>query len=190
MKHFNIIMLDLQETSMLNPLRVMVINDMLYLIHVKGLAEHASPVERSQHQLAFVDLEKSCCKVFTFSDHTFLFLSTVCFLLLKSYFFAAAYKHRSQWHCAGACIYPGSIFSQIPCWSSCRCACHSTWNSKANVRTSRENYWCRVHWQSRWQQDITGGWSEFLPRDRPNYLALSEWVISGLCVIKIEPWNL
>ncbi|CAN6167640.1 unnamed protein product [Urochloa humidicola] len=52
-----------QETSILNPLRVMVINDMLYLIHVKGLAEHASPKARSQHQLAFVDLEKSCCKL-------------------------------------------------------------------------------------------------------------------------------
>ncbi|CAN6218354.1 unnamed protein product [Urochloa humidicola] len=54
-----------QETSMLNPLRVMVINDMLYLIHVKGLAEHASPKARSQHQLAFMDLEKSCCKLLT-----------------------------------------------------------------------------------------------------------------------------
>ena len=85
---------------MLNPLRVMVINDMLYLIHVKGLAEHASPKERSQRQLAFVDLEKSCCEVFTFSDHTFLFLSTVvnlsCFILMQNCFYAAAYKHRSE----------------------------------------------------------------------------------------------
>ncbi|TKW34116.1 hypothetical protein SEVIR_2G283300v4 [Setaria viridis] len=54
-----------QETSILSPLRVMVINDMLYLIHIKGLAEHASPKERSQHQLAFMDLEKSCCKLLT-----------------------------------------------------------------------------------------------------------------------------
>nr|CAB3504690.1 unnamed protein product [Digitaria exilis] len=54
-----------QETRILNPLRVMVINDMLYLIHVKGLAEHASPKARSQHQLAFVDLEKSCCELVT-----------------------------------------------------------------------------------------------------------------------------
>ncbi|PUZ71536.1 hypothetical protein GQ55_2G320400 [Panicum hallii var. hallii] len=30
-----------------------------------GLAEHASPKERSQHQLAFVDLEKSCCRLLT-----------------------------------------------------------------------------------------------------------------------------
>ncbi|KAM0913807.1 hypothetical protein ACQ4PT_011916 [Festuca glaucescens] len=52
-----------QEASILNPLRVMVINDMLYVIHVKGLAEHVSPNARSQHQLAFVDLEKSCCKL-------------------------------------------------------------------------------------------------------------------------------
>ncbi|KAJ1290410.1 hypothetical protein BS78_02G240900 [Paspalum vaginatum] len=54
-----------QETSILNPLRVMVISDMLYLIHVKGLAEHASPNTRSQRRLAFVDLEKSCCKLLT-----------------------------------------------------------------------------------------------------------------------------
>ncbi|KAF2917057.1 hypothetical protein DAI22_09g164401 [Oryza sativa Japonica Group] len=32
-----------QESSMLSPLRLMVIKDMLYLIHAKGLAEHASP---------------------------------------------------------------------------------------------------------------------------------------------------
>ncbi|CAM0952420.1 unnamed protein product [Alopecurus aequalis] len=32
-----------QEASIMNPLRVMVIKDMLYLINVEGLAEHASP---------------------------------------------------------------------------------------------------------------------------------------------------
>nr|CAB3504819.1 unnamed protein product [Digitaria exilis] len=63
-RHVNI-MLGLQETRILNPLRVMVINDMLYLIHVKGLAEHASPKARSEHQLAFVDVEKSCCELLT-----------------------------------------------------------------------------------------------------------------------------
>ncbi|KAF0914075.1 hypothetical protein E2562_026486 [Oryza meyeriana var. granulata] len=52
-----------QESSMLSPLRVMVIKDMLYLIHAKGLAEHALPSARSQNQLAFVDLEKSCTKL-------------------------------------------------------------------------------------------------------------------------------
>jgi hypothetical protein len=73
----------LQEASILNPLRVMVINDMLYLIHVQGLAEHVSPNARSQHQLAFVDLEKSCCEVFTFTDHTSLLLVYLpCFTLL------------------------------------------------------------------------------------------------------------
>ncbi|NP_001144175.2 uncharacterized protein LOC100277031 isoform 1 [Zea mays] len=54
-----------QETSILNPLRVMIIGDMLYLIHVKGLAEHASPNARSQQGLAFVDLEKRCCNLLT-----------------------------------------------------------------------------------------------------------------------------
>ncbi|VAI34604.1 unnamed protein product [Triticum turgidum subsp. durum] len=32
-----------QEASILNPLRVMVMKDMLYLIHAEGLAEHVSP---------------------------------------------------------------------------------------------------------------------------------------------------
>ena len=72
-----VIWIDMQETSILNPLRVMIIGDMIYLIHVKGLAEHASPNARSQQRLAFVDLEKSCCSVFTFLDHTFVILSTV-----------------------------------------------------------------------------------------------------------------
>ncbi|XP_066379896.1 uncharacterized protein [Miscanthus floridulus] len=54
-----------QETSILNPLRVMIIGDMLYLIHIKGLAEHASPNARSQQRLAFLDLEKRCCSLLT-----------------------------------------------------------------------------------------------------------------------------
>jgi hypothetical protein len=70
-------MFDFQESSILKPLKVMVIKDMLYLIHVKGLAEHASPNARSQQQLAFVDLEKNCCKVITFPNHPFSMLSDV-----------------------------------------------------------------------------------------------------------------
>lgn len=66
----------------------MVIKDMLYLIHAKGLAEHASPSARSQHKLAFVDLEKSCSKVFAFSDPVFLFsLSYVLFFFPLFFFF-------------------------------------------------------------------------------------------------------
>lgn len=73
---------------MLSPLRLMVIKDMLYLIHAKGLAEHASPSARSQHKLAFVDLEKSCSKVFAFSDPVFLFsLSYVLFFFPLFFFF-------------------------------------------------------------------------------------------------------
>ncbi|XP_014758499.1 uncharacterized protein LOC100824223 isoform X8 [Brachypodium distachyon] len=70
-----------QEASILNPLRVMVIKDMLYLIHVKGLAEHVSPNARSRHQPAFVDLEKS-----------------------------SACQHRREWNCAGAFIHPRWVF--------------------------------------------------------------------------------
>ncbi|CAM0952419.1 unnamed protein product [Alopecurus aequalis] len=57
-----------QEASIMNPLRVMVIKDMLYLINVEGLAEHASPAVRSQRQLAFVDLQKSCCELLANPD--------------------------------------------------------------------------------------------------------------------------
>ncbi|GJN34353.1 hypothetical protein PR202_gb23005 [Eleusine coracana subsp. coracana] len=77
-----------QESSILKPLKVMVIKDMIYLIHVNGLAEHASPNagSQSQHQLAFVDLEKSCCKVLTSSNHPFSMFCMVdasSFTLLK-----------------------------------------------------------------------------------------------------------
>ncbi|GJM99241.1 hypothetical protein PR202_ga16326 [Eleusine coracana subsp. coracana] len=79
-----------QESSILKPLKVMVIKDMIYLIHVNGLAEHASPNagSQSQRQLAFVDLAKSCCKVLTSSNHPFsmfclMYGGCILFTLLK-----------------------------------------------------------------------------------------------------------
>eukprot|EP00268_Persea_americana_P013977 TRINITY_DN16193_c0_g2_i2.p1 TRINITY_DN16193_c0_g2~~TRINITY_DN16193_c0_g2_i2.p1 ORF type:complete len:189 (+),score=40.24 TRINITY_DN16193_c0_g2_i2:111-677(+) len=47
-----------KETSVLQPLRVMVIEDMIYLIHVKGLADYALSSLSSCSQLLFVDLEQ------------------------------------------------------------------------------------------------------------------------------------
>uniref|UniRef100_A0A0A9E4G5 Uncharacterized protein n=1 Tax=Arundo donax TaxID=35708 RepID=A0A0A9E4G5_ARUDO len=109
-----------QESRVLKPLKVMIVKDMLYLIHVKGLAQHVSPNARSQHQLAFVDLEKSCCKVFTFSDNPFsIFICCRCYQILffitESCIGVAAFEHGRERQCAGACICPRSVFSQIPC---------------------------------------------------------------------------
>ncbi|XXG62195.1 hypothetical protein AAC387_Pa05g0608 [Persea americana] len=47
-----------KEMSVLQPLRVMVIEDMIYLIHVKGLADYALSSLSSCSQLLFVDLEQ------------------------------------------------------------------------------------------------------------------------------------
>lgn len=48
----------LQESSILQSLRVMVIEDMIYLIHVKELAEHAVFDPTFQTQPFFVDLDQ------------------------------------------------------------------------------------------------------------------------------------
>ncbi|KAJ7980687.1 Proteasome subunit beta type-4 [Quillaja saponaria] len=46
-----------KESSMFEHLRVMVIEDMIYLIHVTGLAEHVRSSLNSESKLLFVDLE-------------------------------------------------------------------------------------------------------------------------------------
>lgn len=47
-----------KDTSILQPLRVMIIEEMIYLIHVKGLADYALSSLSFQPQLLFVDLEQ------------------------------------------------------------------------------------------------------------------------------------
>ena len=122
---------------------------MLYLIHVKGLAEHATPNARLHQKLAFVDLEKNCCKVLTFSNHHYslfclMYGECVMFPIAESCFGAVAFEHRREWQCNGACIYPRSVFNQIPCWHISKSTCHSTRTTTASVRISRKNYQCRV----------------------------------------------
>lgn len=59
----------MQESPIFEHLRVMVIEDMIYLIHVRGLAEHVRLSLSSEAQLLFVDLEHdppkvgSCCRL-------------------------------------------------------------------------------------------------------------------------------
>lgn len=57
------LVLDLQETTIFLQLKIMVIEDMIYIIHVKGLAEHTSLSLNFQPQLFFVDLEQDPPKV-------------------------------------------------------------------------------------------------------------------------------
>ncbi|XP_058094174.1 uncharacterized protein LOC131240128 isoform X2 [Magnolia sinica] len=47
-----------KESSILWPLRIMIIQDMVYLIHVSGLAEHVQSGLSLQQQMLFVDLEQ------------------------------------------------------------------------------------------------------------------------------------
>lgn len=54
-----------KESPIFEHLRVMVIEDMIYLIHVKGLAEHVRLSLSSEVQLLFVDLEQDPPKMIT-----------------------------------------------------------------------------------------------------------------------------
>jgi len=53
------------------PLRVMVIEDMIYIVHAKGLAEHALSSLNSQQNLLFVDLQHDPPKVLFFFPQAF-----------------------------------------------------------------------------------------------------------------------
>ncbi|KAH9727556.1 hypothetical protein KPL70_008710 [Citrus sinensis] len=61
-----------KESPSFEHLRVMVIEDMIYLIHVKGLAEYVSSSLSSEAELHFVDLEQDPPKVAApyRTDHT------------------------------------------------------------------------------------------------------------------------
>lgn len=54
-----------KESSIFKHLRVMVIDDMIYLIHVRGLAEHVRSSLRSESEVLFVDLEQDPPKIVT-----------------------------------------------------------------------------------------------------------------------------
>jgi hypothetical protein len=56
----------MQESPIFEHLRVMVIEEMIYLIHVGGLAEHVRLSLSSEAQLLFVDLEHDPPKVGSF----------------------------------------------------------------------------------------------------------------------------
>lgn len=73
---------------MLLPLRVMVIEDMIYIVHTKGLAEYVSTSLSLQPQLMFVDLEQDpplVCICFLQAFGTYHYPNFLCVLLFKSY---------------------------------------------------------------------------------------------------------
>ncbi|KAJ0972342.1 hypothetical protein J5N97_020301 [Dioscorea zingiberensis] len=57
-----------KETTIFLQLRVMVIEDMIYIIHVEGLAEHISLSLNLQPQIFFVDLEQDPPKMILHSE--------------------------------------------------------------------------------------------------------------------------
>ncbi|XP_062107840.1 uncharacterized protein LOC133818795 isoform X2 [Humulus lupulus] len=54
-----------KESSIFEHLRVMIIEDMIYLVHIRGLAEHVQSSLNSELQLLFVDLEQDPLKMIT-----------------------------------------------------------------------------------------------------------------------------
>ncbi|KAM6545949.1 hypothetical protein CsatB_026685 [Cannabis sativa] len=52
-----------KESSIFQHLRVMIIEDMIYLVHIRGLAEHVQSSLNSEIELLFVDLEQDPLKM-------------------------------------------------------------------------------------------------------------------------------
>ncbi|KAL5784064.1 hypothetical protein ACOSQ2_006456 [Xanthoceras sorbifolium] len=61
-----------QESPMFKLIRVMVIEDMIYLIHVEGLAQLVSSSLNSEAELHFVDLEQDPPKMITITEESSL----------------------------------------------------------------------------------------------------------------------
>ena len=53
-----------QESCIFEHLRVMIIDEMIYLVHARGLAEHVQSSLNSESPLLFVDIEQDPPKVF------------------------------------------------------------------------------------------------------------------------------
>ncbi|XP_020261523.1 uncharacterized protein LOC109837613 isoform X4 [Asparagus officinalis] len=61
-------MVSVQESTILLPLRVMIIDDMIYMVHPKELAEYAVASLSSETQLLFIDLAKDPPKMLLHTD--------------------------------------------------------------------------------------------------------------------------
>ncbi|KAF8391815.1 hypothetical protein HHK36_022049 [Tetracentron sinense] len=72
-----VLQLSQKESFILRPLRVMVIEDMIYLIHVRGLAEHVKSTLNSEAQIFFVDLEQDPPKLIVQEEENSLVMQLV-----------------------------------------------------------------------------------------------------------------
>ncbi|KAF6152180.1 hypothetical protein GIB67_019402 [Kingdonia uniflora] len=68
----DVLQLSQKESSILQPLRVMVMDDMIYLLHVKGLADYVKLSLNKEVELIFVDLEKDPLKMIAQADQHFV----------------------------------------------------------------------------------------------------------------------
>ncbi|XP_022761648.1 uncharacterized protein LOC111307748 [Durio zibethinus] len=76
-----------KESSIFEQLRVMIIEDMIYLIHVKEMAKHVSSSLSSEVELLFVDLEQDPPKMRTLEDKNLLGMQLISIQKLFSLYF-------------------------------------------------------------------------------------------------------
>ncbi|XP_057460465.1 uncharacterized protein LOC130750954 isoform X2 [Actinidia eriantha] len=72
-----VLKLSQQESSIYQHLRVMVIEDMIYLVHVQGLAKFVMSSLNSETKLLFVDLEQDPPKMITQTDESSVVMQLV-----------------------------------------------------------------------------------------------------------------
>uniref|UniRef100_A0A5B7B4A1 Uncharacterized protein n=1 Tax=Davidia involucrata TaxID=16924 RepID=A0A5B7B4A1_DAVIN len=84
-----VLKLSQKESSIFEHLRVMVIEDMIYLIHVKGLADFVKSSLNSERELLFVDLEQDPPKMITQAEKSSVVMQLVSVQKLFSLVFPA-----------------------------------------------------------------------------------------------------
>ncbi|KAK3204405.1 hypothetical protein Dsin_018451 [Dipteronia sinensis] len=91
-----------QESRIFERLRVMVIEDMIYLIHVEGLAEVVSSSLNSEAELQFVDLEQDPPKMITLTEKSSLGMQLKSVQKLFSSFFPLSGENDDLDHTVNA----------------------------------------------------------------------------------------
>ncbi|KAK8332776.1 hypothetical protein V6Z12_A10G160800 [Gossypium hirsutum] len=76
-----------KDSTIFEPLRVMVIEDMIYLIHVKEMAEYVSSSLSLEVEWLFVDLEQDPAKMRTLDDKSLLGMQLISIQKLFSLYF-------------------------------------------------------------------------------------------------------
>ncbi|KAF7805346.1 uncharacterized protein G2W53_037507 [Senna tora] len=76
-----------KQSPIFEHLKVMIIQDMIYLVHVRGLAEHVRSTLNSESQFLFVDLEQEPPKMITQIEESQLVMQFISIQKLFSSFF-------------------------------------------------------------------------------------------------------